>query len=263
MNGIGKLSRGRLSEVLRRAGGNPITAKTVSLFLGIPAAIARNFLSLWAKSGWIHRIRRGAYLPVDIRASSPDEIFADPWIIGTDLFSPCYVTGWSAAAHWGFTEQIFHSTVLCTERRINGKNQSVGSSRFLVKKTTAEKTFGLKTVWKEGVKIRIADPHKMIIDMLDDPSLGGGIRSVTDFLLEYLSSAHYNPEILLEYAGKMQNGAIFKRLGFLLSKTDPDKKIVIERCRDQLSKGYCQLDPTAKGNSLVKRWKIWVPEGLY
>lgn len=122
--------------------------------------------------------------------------------------------------------------------------------------------FGLKTVWKEQIKIQVSNPHKTIVDILGDPSLGGGISSTIDFLQKYLLSSHFDSITLLEYALKMDNKAIFKRLGFILSKLNLNETELIEHCKQNISQGNSQLDPNSKGHRLVKKWRLWIPEGF-
>lgn len=260
--GIGKLSRQRLSEVLRRVKGGCINSRNVAEFLGVSTSQARAFLSSWATNGWLCRVRQGVYAPVDIAATSSDQSLIDPWTIANELFAPCYIGGWSAAEHWGLTEQIFESTLVITSRHINGKKQTAGGLIFIIKKLKVERMFGLKSVWKEQLKIPVSDPHKTIIDMFDDPSIGGGIRSVIDFFGQYLSSSLFNADTLLEYASKMNNKAIFKRLGFVLSKIKPDATGLIEHCKQNISQGNSQLDPQFKGKRLLKKWRLWIPESF-
>jgi len=262
MAGIGKLSRHRLSEVLRKVGGGCITPKNVARALNVSLSQARSFLSVWAANGWLYRVRQGVYTPIDIAATSADQSLTDPWIIANELFAPCYIGGWSAAAHWGLTEQIFESILVITSKHINGKKQTVGRLTFFIKKLKAERMFGLKSVWKEQLKIQVSDPHKTIIDMFDDPSIGGGMRSVIDCFEQYLSSSHFNATTLLEYAAKMNNRAIFKRLGFVLSKIKPDTVALVEHCKQNISQGNSQLDPQLKGSRLLKKWRLWIPEGF-
>ena len=38
----------------------------------------------------------------------------ESWVLARAVFEPCYIGGWSAAEHWGFTEQIFNSTMVFT-----------------------------------------------------------------------------------------------------------------------------------------------------
>lgn len=260
--GIGKLSRHRLSTTLRQVNGGCLTSETVANSLNVSLGHARSFLSSWAENGWVHRIRQGVYVPVDITATSSDQFFIDPWIIANELFSPCYIGGWSAAQHWDFTEQIFESTIVITSRHINGKKHSVNRLLFFIKKLQPKKMFGLKTIWKDQIKIQVSDPHKTIIDMFDDPSLGGGIRSSIDFFQKYLSSSYFDSNKLFEYALKMDNKAIFKRLGFILSKVSPNSIELIENCKKNISQGNSHLDPSSKGHRLLKKWRLWIPEGF-
>ncbi len=259
--GLGKLSRKRLSDVLRNSKGC-VSVSLVAETLNVSREQARLYLSSWAKNGWLRRVRRGLYFPVDVAAETSDGGPLDPWVIASQIFSPCYIGGWSAAQHWDFTEQIFESTIVFTSRRLNQKEQSVAGLAFLIKKLTSDKIFGLKSVWKDQVKVQVSDPHKTIIDMLDDPSVGGGIRSVIDLFQQYLSSSNCDLNILTEYADRMKNKTIFKRLGFILSKIKPQEGNWIAYCLERLSEGNSQLDPSSKGKRLIKKWKLWIPEGL-
>lgn len=259
LGGIGKLSRKRLSEVIRHCKGC-IKAADVSDCLQISAVKARNLLAIWSKHGWLQRIRPGLYLAVELASESPDDILIDPWVIAIQLYSPCYLGGWSACQHWDLTEQIFDKTLVLTSKRINGKEQIAGNMHFLIKKIDPTKFFGLKTIWKESVKVQISDVHKTIVDILDDPVLAGGIRSVADMLQKYLKSEDFNSSLLLEYALKMHNKTIFKRLGFLLSILKFKDAVLIEQCRKNISQGNSQIDPSSQGKRLVKKWGLWLPD---
>ena len=120
--------------------------------------------------------------------------------------------------------------------------------------------FGLKPVWRGQVKISISDPTRTIVDMLVDPGFGGGIRSVKDMLYNYMRSESKNLEQLIEYGKLLGNGAVFKRLGFLLEKTAPDETKIIEQCRKSLTAGNAKLDPKLNNSRLITRWRLWVPE---
>jgi len=260
--GIGKTSRKNLSKVIREAKGGFVTCHTVTQALKISPQKARAHITLWIKSGWLQKIRKGLYLPLDV-AAIPGNQTEDPWIIANEIFSPCYIGGFSAANYWDFTEQIFESTIVISSRHFNKKNQTISNLRFLLKSFTNRKIFGLKTVWQNQFKIQISDPHKTIIDILDDPSLGGGIRTTIDILRAYLSSSHFSESELSIYAKKMKNKTIFKRLGFLISEINPNLSDIINFCHLNISKGYSQLDPQVKGARLIKKWNLWIPKGLF
>jgi predicted transcriptional regulator of viral defense system len=259
MGGIGKLSRKRLSEVVRHCKGC-IKTDDVADCLQISKVKARNLLALWSKSGWLQRIHPGIYLPVELAAESSNDVVVDPWVVASQLYPPCYIGGWSACEYWGFTDQIFSSIVVLTAKRVNGKEQMAGNMTFLIKKQDSEKMYGLKTVWKESIKVHVSDPNKTIIDLLDDPALAGGIRSLTDMLQKYFQSEHLNTATLLEYADLMKNKTIFKRLGYLVSILRPAEITLIGQCKERISQGNSQIDPSSKGNRLIKKWRLWLPE---
>ena len=128
-------------------------------------------------------------------------------------------------------------------------------------RTISEKAmFGLKSVWRGQVKIPVSDPSRTLLDMLSDPGLGGGIRSTVDILNSYLKSEKKDLDLLVEYAKRLGNGAVFKRLGFLLERLVPDEKGVITECRKQLTLGNARLDPKLSSDRLVTRWRLWIPE---
>lgn len=259
LGGIGKLSRARLAEVIRHFKGC-FNASDVSDCLQITKAKARGLLALWSKSGWLQRIRPGVYLPVELAAESSNDVIVDPWVVAMQLYPPCYIGGWSACEFWGFTDQIFSSVVVLTTKRINGKEQMAGNMTFLIKKQDSQKMFGVKTIWKESIKVQVSDPHKTVIDLLDDPALAGGIRSVADMLQNYFQSEHFNASILMEYAEQMKNKTIFKRLGYLLTVLKPSEALLIEDCKKRISQGNSQIDPSSKGSRLLKKWRLWLPD---
>jgi predicted transcriptional regulator of viral defense system len=96
--------------------------------------------------------------------------------------------------------------------------------------------------------------------MLSDPQLGGGMRSAVDIFKNYLKSGDKNTNLLIEYAGRLGNGAVFKRLGFLLERLRPEEEQAIEACKSKLTEGNAKLDPKLAGDKLVTRWKLWVPK---
>lgn len=110
------------------------------------------------------------------------------------------------------------------------------------------------------VKVSVSDSTRTILDILNDPGLGGGISSATDMFKNYLKSENKNMDMLIDYSMRFGNGAVFKRLGFLLERFSPDEKTIIEKCKSQLTKGNIKLDPKLGADKLVTRWKLWIPK---
>lgn len=260
LTGIGKLDRERLAAILRGTKGT-VSVAQASAILGTNSTDAAKMLSRWNKKGWLSRVKRGIYVPVPLEASSADVSLEDPWQIAATLYSPCYIGGWSAAEHWDLTEQLFRTTVVMTQLTPRDRNPVIKGTNFLLCTISEKKMFGLKTVWRGQVKVSVSDPTRTILDMLAEPRLGGGIRSVGDMLANYLHSEAKNLELLIGYADQLGNGAVFKRLGFLLEQHAPDEKDIIGQCAQRLTKGNARIDPKQPAERLVSRWRLWVPKG--
>jgi predicted transcriptional regulator of viral defense system len=256
--GLGKLDRARLAAVVRGTKGT-ITNVQAAQILKIKQSDASKLLARWCKQGWLTRVTRGFYVVVPLEAERADLPLEDPWQVAVGLYSPCYVGGWSAAEYWDLTEQIFRTTVVMTAKRPRNKKPTLRGSAFWLSTVAPEKMFGLKTVWHGSVKVLVSDPSRTIIDILAEPRFGGGIRSVQDIFRNYLASEEKNLDRLLEYAEHLGNGAVFKRLGFLLETNASQDVAAIARCQEKLTMGYTRLDPGLPAEALLKRWRLWVP----
>lgn len=257
--GLGKLEREKLTKLLRNTKGTITVKDAVSILSTTPIKAAK-MLALWAKKGWLLRVRRGLYVPVPLESSTTDISLEDPWIVAARLFAPCYIGGWSAAEYWDLTEQIYRTTVVVTTKPIRKRSTVISGTNFLLRTTSEKKIFGTKNVWRGVAKILVSDPSKTIIDMLNDPRIGGGTRPIVDMLNNYLNSDNKQMDLLIEYARRFDNGAVFKRLGFLLERVAPQEKEAIGACKSAITKGNAKLDPTLDKYQLISRWGLWLPK---
>jgi predicted transcriptional regulator of viral defense system len=258
LSGIGKTDRERLSAIIRETKGT-ISVKEATDILSVSPTDAAKMLSRWAKKGWLSRVRRGLYVRVVLESRTTDISLEDPWIIAERLFSPCYIGGWSAAEYWDLTEQIFRTVVVLTTQKPRDRAPVIKGTSFMLRTISEKALFGTKPVWKGQVKISVSDPTRTILDMLTDPKLGGGIRPTVDMFLSYLKSENKNIQLLIDYAKRLGNGAVLKRLGFLLERYAPGQEAAISECKAQLTKGNTKLDPSLKADRLITRWRLWVP----
>jgi predicted transcriptional regulator of viral defense system len=259
LTGIGKTDRERLAAILRGTKGT-VSVEEAAKILNVDSTDAAKMLSRWSKKGWMSRVRRGLYISVPLESRTADVPLEDPWPVAERLFSPCYIGGWSAAEHFDLTEQIFSTVIVMTVQKPRNRKLDIKGTSFLLRTVSEKAMFGLKSVWRGQVKISVSDPTRTILDMLMAPAFGGGIRSVRDILGNYLKSQHKDLGLLLDYVERLGNGAVFKRLGFLLEKTAPDEADAIEACSQRLTAGNASLDSKLSNNKLVTRWRLWVPD---
>ncbi len=219
---------------------------------------AAKMLARWTTQGWLRRVSRGIYVPVTLNTLGSEHVLDDPWVLVPSLFSPSYIGGRTAAEFWDLTEQIFNDIVVITTKSVRGKTHKRHGATFTVKQVGEKKIFGTKTVWRGHIKVQVSDPHRTIVDMLDDPTLGGGIQQVSECLANYLRRKDRNDGALIEYAARLGNGAVFKRLGFLVEH-NPDAAAIADACSARLTKGNVKLDPALDCPRLVTRWRLWIP----
>ena len=254
-----RLPQGR-SQLVRvlAASGDVIHISDVTKALGISRTDAAKRLARWREQGWLSRVGAGAYVPASIDTLGTDRVLDDAWVLVPALFAPAYVGGRTAAEHWDLTEQIFKDVVVITGQAIRQKRVPRHGFEFTLKHLAAEKIFGTKPVWRHHSKVPTSDVHRTIVDMLDDPSLGGGIQQVSDCLSAYLKRTDRSDQTLIEYGERLGNGAVFKRLGFLAERR-PDGASLVELCRTRLTAGNAKLDPALDCSRLVSRWRLFIP----
>lgn len=251
-------SRAQLADLIRAA-GDLITVDAAHEVLGKDRVAAAKTLARWARQGWLRRLRRGLYAVVPLAARSEDSAVEDAWRLVPRLFSPGYVGGATAAHHWDLTEQLFRSVFVFTARKIRRRELDVQGTPFVLRHRAERLLFGTKSVWRGTTKVDVSDLHRTMIDMLDDPSTGGGIRHVADCLRAYLGGREADPSVMLDYAGRVGNGAVYKRLGYLLER-EGKWASTIAACRERLTEGTVKLDPGISSPRLVTRWRLWVPQ---
>jgi len=250
-------NRARLAAVLR-ATNEVVSIETAAGALDLDRNAAAKLLSRWTSQGWLRRIRQGLYVPVPLDLAESDQVVGDPWVLVPALFGECYIGGWTAAHHWDLTEQLFNETLVFATRRIDDQRVTAQGVTFLAHHLASKRFFGIKPVWRGSTRVNLSDPARTLIDMLALPQVGGGIDHVADCLSAYRKLRNIKQDLLITYAEKFGNGAIFKRLGFLAEAQLHDEALAAA-CRERLTKGYAQLDPALNCSQLVTAWNLWVP----
>lgn len=249
--------RAQLVQVLA-ASGDVIHVANVANALKLDRKSSAQRLSRWREQGWLRRVGRGAYVAASIDTMGSERVLDDPWILVPALFAPAYVGGRTAAEHWDLTEQIFKNILVMTTQPVRHKHQERQGTQFWLKHIDERKLFGTKSIWRHRTRVPVSDLHRTVVDMIDDPSFGGGIQHVADCLAAYLRREDRDDEKLIEYGVRLGNGAVFKRLGFLAGRT-PDGATLALRCEGRLSGGHAKLDPAQDNPHLVTKWRLRVP----
>ena len=252
--------RARLAEVLRR-GGDLLSVDAASSALGVSRSVASKLLSRWREQGWLRHVRRGLYASVPLTSRPDEQVIEDPWTLVPAVFGPAYIGGASAAYHWDLTEQIFRSVFVFTPLPVRRARQTIQDVPFVVRHVPGLRLFGTRPLWRGRVKLQISDPARTIIDMLNDPSTGGGISHVSHCLRAYFRRKDADPALLITYAERIGNGAVFKRLGFLSERNGGPASLVAD-CAARLTLGIVKLDPGQPSPRILRKWRLRAPAKL-
>ena len=255
--GISERNR-RLLTYLYRSATGPFSTQEAAATLSFTMPRTHRFLAYLAERGWLVRVCRGLYAPIPLDAINPSAWREDPWVIASKLFGPdYYIGGWTACEHWDLTEQIFRETVVVTTKRVRSKKADIQGFPFRIRRTTPRKTFGTKAVWRDQNRVYVSDPSRTIVDVLDDPTLGGGIRHIADVVDTYFRGEHRDDTLLEDYARRVGNRTSFKRLGYLLERLDVHAPSLLQACETSVSSGIGLLDPSLPGEGpVVWRWRL-------
>ena len=238
-HGISGAGRGDLTVLLGR-GRRWLKVDDVVAALGITPTDSAKKLARWAGLGWLRRVRRGIYIPVPIEAENPQLWSEDALYLADIVWAPCYFTGWTAANHWSLSEQVFRTTIVRTAQRVRANRQHLLDHEYLVAHVPEDAMWGMIAVWRHDRRIQMADRPRTVIDVLANPSIGGGMRNVAEVLRTFLEEDE--AEKLIEYGDRLDNGVVFKRLGFMVESLGTHPKLVTA-CRERLASGYPLLDP--------------------
>ena len=251
----------RLAALLKSTSGTIRVADAMKA-LGVDREHASKLLAGWHRQGAIRRVAHGLYVPIQPSALGQTQVLEDPWVLVSELYDPGYIGGWSALEYWELTEQLFRSICVLTHKRTTYGETTLQGVGFFVKYIPEKKLFGTRSVWHGSVKVQISDPHKTILDIIDDLNLGAGLQHTTDCLSEFVKvfNKQSDLDLLLEYAIQINNGALFKKLGFLAEQLELNQ-LFIDECHKRLTKGYAYLDKNAQNNSLITKWRLWIPDG--
>lgn len=201
------------------------------------------------REGWIERIEKGKYLIIPLGAKK-GKYTINEFVIGSTLIDPAIISYWSALNYHGLTEQMPTTVFIQTTARKKRTELDIFGVRYKIIKVNEKKLIGYDTVWIDETQVHITDREKTIADCLDKPQNCGGIIEVAKALQNDIDLNK-----VIEYAKKMNNSAIIKRLGYLCDKIG----ISIDIPPTYLATGTPLLDPSiSKKGTINRKWKILV-----
>lgn len=223
---------------------------------GLHGSSARSLILKAEKRGLVTRLRPGLYTLVPFELGRATEYIGDPYVIAKELCSghDYFLSHASAMELHRMVTQPQLTIYVSTSVRKPPRTIHGYEYHFVTVKPAH--FFGLTEVWiTKQQAIKASDRERTILDGLRQPQYAGGIPEVAKAL--WMSRSELKLDRLLDYAHRLRNGALTRRLGFLLGlyKVAPPDKL--ERLRRALTPTYDRLDPTLpKSGPFQARWRL-------
>lgn len=230
------------------------TVAEVTELLDISKPSAYKLLHQLVKKRKLQRIQGGKYLVIPPVAWKTGRFTEEGIIIASQLVTPYYVSYWTALNFYGWTEQPSR-TIFIISTKLKRPVELQGT-KFKFIKLRPERFFGFSEHWVGNQKVTVADKEKTIVDCLDQPRYCGEIVEVAKGL--WNGREELNFETILKYALQMKNGAIIKRLGYLMDVLGIENPDFRDKLKKHIGYGYLSLDPYGKatGSEVNKEWRI-------
>jgi predicted transcriptional regulator of viral defense system len=226
-------------------------------------------LSRLAERGWLRRVRRGVYhiAPLEAASDTPSS-YDDPWVMAAAVFSPCYIGGWSAAEHWGLTEQLFRETFVVSAAHVRSTHAIVGQLAFRLARVPAPRAIGDARVWRRAGQVACSSRERTIIDCANAPAWIGGVRHLVDVLARYAEQTTADIDAFTRCMESVARGVGAKRIGFIaerLAEVELDERVrstliaLRAASRDHRSAGVVKLDPAVRSRGPMNtEWGLWI-----
>lgn len=216
----------------------------------------RNFLHHLIEKNWILKVRREVYIiaPLEAGEEGAAAYTVHSFAIASILVRPYYIGYWSALNYHGLTENVPSVVYIATPKLRHARK--ILDTKFVFVKIHPRKIFGTDEIEIEKLKVTISSPEKTIIDCLDHPEHCGGLDEVARAF--YFSRNELDSEKIVEYAKKIGNSAVIKRLGYITEAFGWENYFLL-LSSVKMKSGYSLLDPTLpKTGHIKERWKIIV-----
>jgi predicted transcriptional regulator of viral defense system len=120
-----------------------------------------------------------------------------------------------------------------------------------------ERMFGAALLGEPGLRIRVTDRERTVIDMLDRSDLCGGVPAAAAVLEEAWPAL--DAERLTGYLERFAGGTVPRRLGYLVERLGllPPDAPELARWRELLGAGYSLLERGGPAQGpFVRRWRL-------
>ena len=228
----------------------------VKAITGLTDPSARSFVRKLVTRGVVARLKPGLFILVPFELGKETEYMGHPWLVAKALAGgqDYYLShGTAMEVHQMITQPQLVVYVSTPDPK---RGRSIMGTEFRFVRCMKKQIFGIEEHWAtKHDKVRVSDIDRTIIDGLKQPEYCGGITEVAKGL--WMQRDKVGPERLVEYAIRLNIGAVVRRLGYLLELYELGTDKTAKALTNRLTNTYVPLDPIlpSQGKHL-HRWRL-------
>jgi len=223
---------------------------------GLNSKAARSLVGRMVERGVTTRLKPGLFILVPFEMGREREYLGNPYVVASEIIgTPDYYISHSSAMaiHQMVTQPQF--VIFATTPKFLRPHHILGTE-FRFVRCKAVNFFGIISHWATKTdKVQVSDLERTIIDGLKQPEHCGGFSEVAKGF--WMRRDEIDPHKLVDYALRLDVGAVIRRLGFLFEIFEVDAPHELSRLREGLSATYAILDPMLPNEGrLLARWRL-------
>jgi len=237
-------------------GQRVFTFDEVKARYGLSDHAARQGVLYAKRRGQIGAVRKGLYFVIPPGAD-PATFRPDPYLVAAKA-EPSGVLAYHAALDLhGVAYSAFHELAVAAPKWRRGFPVGDVRVRFVVAPTS----FGVETLSREGVPVRVTDRERTLVDCCDRPAYAGGLEELLRSVEGFPSLDH---ERILNYVRRYGRKSLAAKVGWVLARYEDRwgfPQDVRRSLRSLRPRGAVIFEPAPR-KRLDGEWGVLVPATL-
>lgn len=214
-------------------------------------AAAGSLLHSYLNKGYIERVRHNLYTVISLETKQP---VLSRYQIGARLFPDACISHHSAFELYGYANQVFYETYVCTNSRFTDFEYNGVFYHRLAPK------YDVQPVSISGTSVTSLE--RTVADSINDLEKVAGLEETLRCLMLIPS---LRCDELLEVLDRYDSGFLYQKCGYLLSVLNdswhlPDR--FFRLCEEKSSHSKRYLTKDRRGLIWNARWRLYVPESI-
>lgn len=222
-------------------------------------------LARWRRQGRVVRVKNGVYVRSEPEESSRPSSLPDFVALASRMAPDAAAAYHTALEAHGFAQSLFERLTFVTWTRAKpvdfmGRRFAPVRPRGPLGKRAGGEPW-VELVDRAGLEVRVTSVERTVVDVLDRPSISGGVEEVWRSLAAVPA---IDPEPLLEYVRVLGSHTVAARVGYFLDTRREELAVpgaTLEELELMRPRQAVYLDRSL-GGGLDRRWNLIVPAEL-